>query len=148
MRLASSEPRWCVIRNIRFVRRKAFEVTINRQRLDCFVYHVVVITTVNVALFVQLLDHLGLKPAEALRTRSSSVTLFTSLLVFCFTKQDAASAARLNRAELTNFSDEVVVMTLSNFSCLTLNFCIDIKGIIAVCVSVLFSSVWQPRLQA
>ena len=114
MRLASSEPRRCVIRNIRFVRSKAFEITINRQRLYCFVDHVIVIATINVTLLVQLLYHLGFKPTETFGTGCCGIALFTGLLVFRFTKQNAASAAGLNRAELTDLTDEVVVEPLSD----------------------------------
>ena len=62
-----------------------------------------------------MLYHLGFEPSEALRTRGSSITFFAGLLIFRFTEQNAASAAGFNRTELTDLSDEVIVVTFSDF---------------------------------
>ena len=126
-----------MVRNKRFVRNKPFEISIRRQRLHRLVYKIVVITTVNITLLVKLFNHLRFEPTESFGTSSCGIAFFTGLLAFRFTKQDTASAAGLNRAELTDLSNEMIVMPLSNFGCFSLDFLIDIKRIVTVSISIL-----------
>ena len=71
-----------VVLNIRVIRHKPLEVAELGNIRGSSVHEGVIVSPVDVTLFAELLDNLGLQPAIPLGSGCSVVLLFASLLVF------------------------------------------------------------------